>query len=169
MKKTERDDDIALVEYMNSTLSHPGTTTANYHGFNAWTSFIVKRSNDSLKAAQDWAVQGLFISLDDIKQSPKPYITIFYVMGCGAILTLSFRKNIDNGKIRFPKDLIILQKSTIFKGEDGFKVHLVHWHEVGNTKHLVMKKGTKKKRHLARRVMRPSTINTHGLQPQVFS
>ncbi len=147
----KRDDALALVEFLNKGYNRPGSRTSRYHGYNSWTSFVVRESSDTLAQAHQWEVPGLFIANAEVTDSIRPYITYIYKMGCGAILMLVLPKYVVHGEVKVPNNLITLQKGVLYYSEPGFKVSLQNWITIGNFNDLVIKSGELKARHVARK------------------
>lgn len=147
----KRDDALALVDFLSKGYNRPGSRTSRFHGHNAWTSFVVRESSDTLAQAHQWEVPGLFIADAEIIDSIRPYITYVYKMGCGAILVLVLPKFVVHGEVKVPNNLIALQKGVLYYSEPGFKVALQNWTTVGDFNDLVIKKGEQKARHVARK------------------
>ena len=147
----KRDDALALVEFLSSDYHRPGSRTSRFHGHNSWTSFVVRETHDTLVQARQWEIPGLFIANAEITDSIRPYITYFYKMGCGAILTLILPKFVVHGEVKIPNNLIALQKDVLYYSETGFKISLQNWITIGNFNDLVIKSGELKARHVARK------------------
>lgn len=129
-----RDDAIKLVGHMSEGIRRPGTTTAAYHGYNAWTVFIVKNSRHAYGAISDWSVPGLFIAYDDLKAAfvaNRPYLTLFYVMDCGKILVLVLPVIFKDNEFKIPNNLTVLKKNGLFFGDRGFWISVEHWYAAG--------------------------------------
>ncbi len=150
----KRDDAITLMEHFCRDVKRPGTTTADYHGYSGWTVFLVKDSRYTRDSVLDWDVPGLFIAYDEVRAAAsvgKPYLTIFYRMGCGKVLTLVLPILFKNTDVKVPNNLTVLKKNGLFQGQTGFWIAIEHWHEIGNVNDYVVKKGSKKRTHLARK------------------
>jgi hypothetical protein len=147
----KRDDAIILMDHFAKDVKHAGTTTALYHGYNGWTTYIVKDCRSTYESAHDWEVPGLFISFDEIRASKKPYVTIFYRMGCGRVLCLVIPVVIKMGEVKIPNNFTVLKRKGLFQGEEGLWIALEHWYEIGNVNDFVVKKGAKKRTHLAKK------------------
>lgn len=150
----KRDEAVTLLEHFGRAVKRSGTTTANYHGYNGWSVFLVKDSRYSYDSVVDWDVPGLFIANDEVRAAAdlkKPYLTIFYKMGCGKVLALVLPIVFKNFEVKVPNNLTVLKKNGLFQGQTGFWIAIEHWHEIGNTNDYVVKKGAKKARHLARK------------------
>lgn len=149
----KRDDAMMLIERLAKDFKRAGTTTAPYHGYNSLTAYIVKSTRSTYENAHDWEVPGLFISYNEVERSPKPHLTILYVMGCGRIVYLILPKIIKMGEIKVPNNFAVIKKHGILNGEHGFWIALEHWVEIGNVSDYVVKKGQKKRAHLAKKVV----------------
>lgn len=147
----KRDDAVVLMDHFASEVKHAGTTTAPYHGFNGWTAYLVKDTKSPLANAKDWEVPGLFISYNELKAIRKPYLTIFYKMGCGAILVLVLPVVKKGNEFKVPNNFMVLRRNGVFNGEEGLWIALEHWHNIGNTNDYVNKKGSQKRQHLAKK------------------
>lgn len=133
----KRDDALTLVEFLNKDFNRPGTRTSRHHGYNAWTSFIVRETTATLQQAQEWDAPGLFIANADITESIKPYVTCIYKMGCGTLLVLVLPKHIVHGEVKVPNNFIVMQKGVLYGSEPGFKIALQNWTEAGTYNELV--------------------------------
>ncbi len=152
----KREDAITLLEYFATDVKRAGSTTALYHGYNGWTTYIVKDTRSTFESAHEWAVPGLFISYDEMRACKKPYLTVFYKMGCGRVLVVVLPIIVKMGEFKIPNNFTVLKRNGVFNGEEGLWIAHEHWHEIGNINDFVIKKGQKKRIHLAKK---PKKVN----------
>lgn len=148
-----RKDQAAIARYFATGFTPPGTLTAGYVGYNAWTTFVVYKSDYGYQDAEKWEVPGLFLPYDALRFSIRPYVTVFYLMGDGAILTAVFPNAVPPRTLKVPNNFAVLKKG-LFKGREGCWVSLNDWFVMGNMHDYTFKAGDSKTPHLARKSSR---------------
>lgn len=139
--KIRRDDALAILKHFVKDAKRPGTATAAYHGFNAWSNFLVKATSATLEGAHMWEVPGLFISFDEIKNcTNKPYLTVLYQMGCGRVMVLVLPVVLLDNKVKIPNNFTVLKYGGMFAGEYGFWIGLDDWHDAGQVVPITKKR-----------------------------
>ena len=63
-----------------------GNQNSPYHVMNAFSAFIQISCNHSWETAQGWIFKGLRVCIDDIVNSPHPFICVTYQMLCGKLV-----------------------------------------------------------------------------------
>jgi hypothetical protein len=140
-----REEAVSLVEYI-SKISPSGSRSANYVAINPWSTFVVKEINHTYNEAVKWGIPGLFVAYGDLDPA-KPWANIVYCMKSGEVLWLC----LPTSQATISKLPIKILKYGMFKGMYGFWVALDNWHKVADQNKLVLKRGTVKKTHHARR------------------
>jgi hypothetical protein len=140
-----RKEAFSLIEFI-SKINPSGTCTANYIALNPWSTFVVKKTTYKTEDVKSWNVPGLFVADADLNPI-KPYTNIVYVMASDEVLLLC----LPSLPLTHYRPHVPVLKRGIFGGQSGFWVALENWHKVASTADLVLKCGTKKKTHHARR------------------